>query len=171
MTKKSLTILIFVSSFLGIGHAALPPQKPAKMEDFQVVQRQIGGQAGSGFSLLNMQKIQAKNGVAERLVFDVGTKEGQQLKGLPGYFNAQNQVGPNRIVIDFSQMIGSKVDEKFIRGILKDSKLVKSVKITEDPEDKTLSMTLDLNAPVKMKTMQVAGKNQTAKVVLDIIKR
>ena len=176
MTKKSFRRLVFFLSvagfFLsGIAEAALPPMKPAPRENFKTVQRQIGGQAGAGFSLLNLQKIQAKNGKAERLVFEVGTKEGQTLKGLPGYFNAQNQVGPNRIVIDFSQMFGSKVDENFIKGILKDSKLVKSVKVTTDPQDKTVSMTLDLNSAVKMKTMQVAGKKQTAMVVLDIIKR
>jgi hypothetical protein len=167
MTKILLSILVF-SSFT---HAALPPKKTSTLESFQTVQRQIGGQAGAGFSLLNLQKIQAKNGNAERLIFEVGTKEGQALKGLPGYYNAQNQVRPNRIVLDFSQMFESKVNERFIKGILKDSKLVRDVKVTSDPLDKTLSMTLDLNSTVKMKTVQVAGKKQTAKIVVDIIKR
>ena len=167
MTKILFSILVFS----GFAQAALPPQKPSTLESFQTVQRQIGGQAGAGFSLLNLQKIQAKNGKAERLVFEVGTKEGQILKGLPGYFNAQNQIRPNRIVLDFSQMLESKVNEKFIKGILKDSKLIKSVKVSSDPQDKTLSMTLDLNSAVKMKTVQVPGKKQTAKVVVDIIQR
>ena len=169
MTKTWLSIL-FVS---GIVQAALPPQKSVAPQPstFQTVQRQIGGQAGSGFTLLGMQKVQSKDGKIERLVFEVGTKEGQPLKGLPGYFNAQNQVKPNRITIDFSQMMVSKVDERFVRGILKDSRFVKGVKVTEDPLDKTLSMTLDLNSEVKMRTMQIAGKKQTAKVVLDIIRR
>ncbi len=137
----------------------------------QTIQRQIGGQAGAGFMLLNLQKVQAKNGKVERLIFEVGTKEGQALKGLPGYFNAQNQIKPNRIVIDFAQMTGSRIDENFIRSLLKDSNLIKNAKVTEDPQDGTLSLTLDLNSEVRMKTLQVAGKKQTAKVVLDIIKR
>ena len=167
MTKILLSSLI-LSGFV---NAAVPPQKQSTLQSFKTVQRQIGGQAGAGFSLLNLQKIQAKNGKAERLIFEVGTKDGLPLKGLPGYFNAQNQIHPNRIVIDFSQMLKSKVDENFIRGILKDSKLVKNVKVVSDPQDRTLSMTLDLNTTVKIKTVQVAGKKQTAKVVLDIIKR
>lgn len=162
----SALILLSFTSF-----SAVPPRKPSTLKSFQTVQRQIGGQAGAGFSLLNLRKIQSKNGKAERLIFEVGTKDGQALKGLPGYFNAQNQVRPNRIILDFSQMMESKVNERFIRGILKDSKFVKKVKVTSDPQDKTLSMTLDLNTAVKMKTVQVAGKKQTAKVVLDIIKR
>lgn len=176
MTKISLRHFVLSLSLAGlflsgVAGAALPALKPTSRENFKTVQRQIGGQAGAGFSLLNMQKIQAKNGKAERIIFEVGTKEGQALKGLPGYFNAQNQIGPNRIIIDFSQMFGSKVDESFIKGILKDSKLVRSVRVTSDPQDKTVSLTLDLNSAVKMKTLQVAGKNQTAKIVLDIIKR
>ncbi len=167
MTKIFLTLLI-VSSF---SNAAVPLKKESTLQSFKTVQRQIGGQAGAGFSLLNLSKIQAKNGKAERLIFEVGTKEGNILIGKPGYFNAQNQIHPNRIVLDFSQMMQSKVDEKFIRGILKDSKLVKNVKVISDPQDRTLSMTLDLNTAVKIKIVQVAGKKQTAKVVLDIIKR
>lgn len=167
MTKILLSILVF-SVF---SHAAVPPQKPSTLQSFQVTQRQIGGQAGAGFSLLNLQKIQAKNGRAERLIFEVGTKDGYVLKGLPGYFNAQNQVGPNRIVLDFSQMMKSKINEAFIKGILKDSKFITGVKLTSDPQDKTLSMILDLNTAVQMKTVQVAGKKQTAKVVLDIVSK
>ncbi len=162
-------LLSFLFSFGS--QAAVPQQKSSTLESFKTVQRQIGGQAGAGFSLLNLQKIQAKNGKAERLIFEVGTKDGRALLGLPGYFNAQNQVRPNRIVIDFSQMMQSRIDESFIRGILKDSNFVKAVKVTSDPQDKTLSLTLDLNTTVKIKTVQVAGKKQTSKVVLDIIKR
>jgi hypothetical protein len=167
MTKILFSILILSQ----LSQAAIPAPKPSTLESFQTVQRQIGGQAGAGFSLLNLQKIQAKNGKAERLIFEVGTKDGRPLLGLPGYFNVQNQINPNRIVLDFSQMLESKVNENFIKGILKDSKLIRAVKVTSDPQDKTLSMTLDLNTIVKMKAVQVAGKKQTAKVVLDIIKR
>lgn len=166
--KSILLCLILLSVF---SYAAVSPKKPSTVQNFKTVQRQIGGQAGAGFSLLNLQKIQAKNKKAERLIFEVGTKEGRLLVGLPGYFNAQNQIGPNRIVIDFSQMMESKVNENFIKGLLKDSQFIRAVKVTSDPHDKTLSLTLDLNTNVKIKTLQVAGKKETAKVVLDIIKR
>lgn len=153
--------------------AALPrPQPVAKPQStFKTIQRQIGGQAGVGFSLLNLQTIIAKNGKAERLIFEVGTLEGQPLKGLPGYFNIQNQINPNRIVVDFSQMSASRIDEKYILGVLGKSPLIKTAKVTTDPVDRSLSLTIDLRAPVKMKAVQVPGKKQTAKVVLDIVKR
>ncbi len=169
MRKLSLIILIVPFALL----AALPQPKPAPQNrtGFKTIQRQIGGQAGAGFTLLNVQKITAKNGKAERLIFEVGTREGEPLKGLPGYFNIQNQINPNRIVVDFSQMFASRIDEKFILGVMGKSTLIKNAKVTTDPVDGSLSLAIDLNSQVKMKAIQVPGKKQTAKVVVDIVKR
>lgn len=163
---------LLLSFFVGtqvltqISFAALPrPQAPATSS----TQRQIGGQAGAGFSLMNLQRIEAPSKKHERLIFSIGTREGRLLKGAPGYFNAQN--AKNKITIDFAQMPYSRIDEAGIKKILKNSNLIRSVKVSQDPMDKTLTMMFDLKAPVKMKTLQVKGEKQTARIVLDIIKK
>jgi hypothetical protein len=168
--------LKFVCNFLilfgfQLTYGAINSKGLSEKENFKTVQRQIGGQAGSGFSIINVQKVQSKNGKVERLIFEIGTKDGFILKGKPGYFNVQNQVKSNQIVVDFSQMFQSKVNEDFLRGIIKDSKVIKSAKLTQDPQDKTLSMVLKLKAPVKMRTLQVEGKKKTALVVIDMIQK
>lgn len=152
--KKWFT-LILISLFVSvIGQAAIPTNN-----------RQIGGQAGAGFSLLRVKKVSSQKKGIERLVFYVGTKEGYLLKGLPGYFNAQNK--GTEIVIDFAQMPKSKLSEKAIKEILKDSFLIQSSKMTQDPIDHSLTLRLVLNRQVKMKVIQVKGNKETARIVMD----
>lgn len=132
-------------------------------------QRQIGGQAGTGFSLLKVQRLASPKKGIERLVFFIGTKEGFSLKGLPGYFNAQNQ--GKEIVLDFAQMPVSKLTEKSLREILRGSLFIKGSKMTQDPLDQTLTMKLFLNKEIKMKVIQVKGQKETARLVVDILRK
>ena len=143
--------------------AAIPAQKPVGAT------RQIGGQAGSGFSLLKIQRMANQKKGIERLVFHIGTKEGYLLKGLPGYFNVQNK--GQKIVIDFAQMPLSKINEKLLKEILKSSNLITGSKIIKDPIDQTLTLSLNLKQKSKMKIIQVKGEKETARLVLDIIKK
>ncbi len=161
---KAIGFWALLSMTFSMADAAIPkPQKASKME------RQIGGMAGPGFSLLNLTRKEAKSGKTERLVFSIGDRDGNTLKGRPGYFNAQNQ--GRRIVLDFSQMAYSRLSEDTVRDLMKGSKLVKSVKMMKDPHDQTLTVVLDFKSPVKMRTLQVKGEKQTAQVILDIMKR
>ena len=158
MTKWKLILILVLSSTIGFG--AIAPNPP---------QRQIGGQAGSGFSLLRVKKLSSPKKNIERLVFYVGTKEGYRLQGLPGYFNALNS--GKEIVIDFAQMPMSKMSENSLKEILKDSTFIKSSRITQDPIDSTLTLRLELRQQAKMKIIQIKGKNETARLVVDLIKK
>lgn len=155
-------ILFFtIISFSFLLQAALP-------KNF-APQRQIGGQAGPGFSLLKIQHLaQLKTG-QERIIFHIGTKEGYFLKGSPGYFNAFNQ--NNKIILDFSQMPTSKLSEKSIQEIFKGSQLIKKTRLIKDPMDQSLSLELELLRPARMKVIPIKGEKQTARLVLDINKK
>lgn len=130
-------------------------------------QRQIGGQAGPGFSLLKIQHMaQVKSG-QERIVFHIGSKEGYHLKGSPGYFNALNH--NKKIVLDFSQMPTSKLSEKSIQEIFKNSKIIRKSRLIKDPIDQSLSLELELYKSARMKLIPIKGEKQTARLVLDIL--
>ena len=150
-----------ILSFAICSWSAIPKAPPA--------QRQIGGQAGIGFSLLKIQRLTQEKIGQERIVFHIGTKEGYFLKGAPGYFNAQNK--NKQIVLDFAQMPSSKLSEKSIQEIFKNSPLVKSTQLIKDPLDQSLSVVIHLHQPAKMKVTPIKGEKQTARLVLDIIKK
>ena len=181
MHWSHLILLTSLIGFASLNQAAVLSKSTSSQSSFQSAssshksskshsfQRQIGEVAGAGFSLLNLQKIEAKTGNTERLIFSIGDREGQPIMGAPGYFNVQNQ--DTRITLDFAQMPHTKIDEKTIRQILKGSKLIRKAQLIQDPLDQTLTLVLDLSNPVNMKTLQVKGQKQTARVVLDIIKR
>ena len=134
-----------------------------------VVQRQIGGTAGPGFSLLKIQHmVPSKKGI-ERVVFHIGTKEGYFLKGTPGYFNALNK--DKRIILDFSQMPFSKLSEKSVQEIFKNSNRIKKTQLIKDPMDQSLSVVLHLHQQAKIKLTPIKGEKQTARLVLDIVKK
>lgn len=166
---KSVLLCVLVVTFQVLAANRLP-LVPAKPQLSTIApERQIGGQAGSGFSLLNVQKIQSKDGRIERLVLSIGTREGRPLKGFPGYFNAQNQTG--RLTLDLAQVFYSKIDEKVLRAVLTDSKFIKNAHLIQDPLDQTLTLAMDLKSPVRMKTVQVKGQKETARILVDIIKK
>ncbi|MFN8847925.1 MAG: hypothetical protein ACK5V3_14990 [Bdellovibrionales bacterium] len=153
------TLLAFVLS-AAVGHGAIAPSAP---------QRHIGGQAGSGFSLLSVKKLSSPKQNIERLVFFVGTKEGFRLKGLPGYFNAFNS--GKEIVIDFAQMPTSKMTDNSLKEILKNSIFIKSGRITQDPLDATLTLKMELRRQTKMKIIQIKGNKETARIVVDLLNK
>lgn len=162
MNWKYSALFIGVLGWSSLGGAAVSkPTAPSTLS-----QRQIGGMAGAGFSLLNIDKISSEKTAQERLIFSIGDKEGHNLDGAPGYFNVQNK--GTQITIDFAQMSKSKLDEKDIREMFKGSKYIRSIRLVQDPMDQTLTLILDTYKPVKVRTLQVKGQKQTARVVLDI---
>jgi hypothetical protein len=158
MKIKSLFVLMCIPF---LSYAAVPKNVAP--------QRQIGGQAGPGFSLLKIQHMAQEKTGQERIVFHIGTKEGFFLKGTPGYFNALNH--NKKIVLDFSQMPTSKLSEKSIQEIFKSSRLIKKTRLIKDPIDQSLSVELELHHPARMKLIPIKGEKQTARLVLDINKK
>lgn len=148
--------------------AAIPSvTKPAPGKILAEKGAVTGGLAGTGFSLTNitLAKIAGK----ERIVIDVGDKTGAPLKGYPGYFHAELQEKPNRLVIDFAQTPATMIDEKFIDKQLKASGVVAKSTLLVDPTDQTLSLILDLKKKAKAQIFQVPGQKGTGRVVVDLL--
>lgn len=128
-----------------------------------------GGLAGSAFTLVDVRRTADAKKKIERLVFDVGDMNGAPLKGWPGYYYAELQKNPQRLVIDFAQMPRSNVDQNRLAAIMKSSMAVSRTQMSLDPVDGSLNLTMDLKKNTKVRVYQVAGKKSTSKVVVDLI--
>ncbi|MNJ99745.1 hypothetical protein D3C87_175260 [compost metagenome] len=152
-------------------HAAVPakktkPQVNKILKGDSVV---IGGLAGSGFTLMDVRKTSDAKKKIERIVIDVGDNRGMPMKGLPGYYHAEMQKNPHRLVLDFAQMPNTRIDEMAISNRLKSSMAVKRSAMSLDPIENTLNLTLDLKPNTRARVYQVAGSKTTSKVVIDLI--
>lgn len=162
-------------------HAALPPNATAKKPLQQALTKPrianvlsaptaiVGGEAGDGFSLLDVKREIAKSGLAERMTIDVGDIRGKPNFGAPSYYHAQLMKDPARLILDFSQMPMSFLSEKQLAAKLKDSKFVRRVQMTLDPEDQTLSMILDLKPETRIRVLQVKGEKKTSQLLVDFL--
>lgn len=125
-----------------------------------------GGVAGAGFSIQNI--TWAKLAQKERLIIDMGDLAGKDIKGLPGYYHAELQANPPRLILDFSQTPNSLLEESDVRAKLKASQKVSSSKLLLDPTDQTMSLILDLKKGTKAQIFQVKGQKGTGRVVVDL---
>lgn len=129
----------------------------------------FGGVAGSGFTLLDVRRTASAKKKMERVVIDIGDREGKKLLGRPGFYFAEYQKKNNRLILDFAQMPSSKINQAKLARILKNSKAVKTSRMSLDPMDNALNLSLDLRKNTKVKVYPVTGKKATSKVVLDFI--
>ncbi len=161
-------VLIFLCGLNG--HAAVPAKKsPAVKKILSGEGASFGGLAGSGFTLLDIRRTADPKKKVERIVIDVGDINGVPQKGWPGYYFAELKKNPARLIIDFSQMPNSRINQHQIAARLKNSIAVKRTAMSMDPLDQSLILTLDLKTNTKVRVLQVAGKKSTSKVVIDLI--
>ncbi|QDK38937.1 hypothetical protein [Bdellovibrio sp. NC01] len=163
-------IVSFTALLLALPTFAAVPQKKAAPVVPKILSgtgATYGGLAGSGFTLMDLRRTADKN--IERLVFDIGDKEGAAMRGWPGYYHAELKDNPQRLVIDFAQMPGSRLDQAALNNRLKGSIAVKNTVMSLEPVDNTLNLTMDLKKNTKVRVYQVMGKNTTSKVVVDLI--
>lgn len=165
--KVSMKVATKVAAKTSVG--AKPQASPGQAHILSAPTAIVGGEAGSGFSLLNIKKELSASGSVERLVIDVGDLNGKPNFGLPSYYHAQLMKDPARLVLDFSQMPISLLSEKQLIEKLKDSKFVRRAQMTLDPEDQTLSMILDLKPSTRIRLLQIKGVNKTSQLVVDFL--
>lgn len=124
-----------------------------------------GGQAGSLFSIRNIQLIEGKQ--LSRLVLEVGDGTGQALKGLPAYYHAVYSPQTHTLALDISQTPISKVSHEKLAELVKRTPFVEKSEMLIDPMDSTLSLEFKLKKGTKARVMQVRGQKMTAKIVVD----
>lgn len=151
--------------------AALPAKKAPEVKGILSGSGStFGGLAGSGFTLLDVKRVATNSDKIERLVFDIGDKEGQDMRGWPGYYHVELKNNPQRLVIDFAQMPNSRVTQLTLNSRLKGSPSILSSIMSLEPVDNSLNLTMSLKSNTKVRVYQVMGKKSTSKVVVDLIR-
>lgn len=145
------------------------PEKPLNEITTEGVFR--GGQAGAGFSLLDIKRVVSTSKKAERMIFEIGTHKGEKYSGQPGYFHAQLSKKPPELTIDFAQTVLTKFDSQKLIEIFKKSKLIKKTFMSTDSEDNSTNITMVFRRPVKARVYTLAPKDNSPKVVIDIMTR
>lgn len=162
----------FMALFLAVPVTAAVSSQAAKPTAAKILVGEgtsFGGLAGSGFTLMDLRRTADRKKKIERIVMDVGDRNGAALRGWPGYYYVELKKNPRRLVIDFAQMPNSNLDQKQLALKMKNSLAVKKTLMTLDPVDSSLNLTLDLKQNTKVRVYQVAGKKTTSKVVIDLI--
>jgi hypothetical protein len=161
------------SLFLAIqGQSAISKDLPEKQLNEITTEGVFrGGQAGAGFSLLDIKRVVSTTKKAERMIFEIGTHKGEKYSGQPGYFHAQLSKHPPELIIDFAQTTLAKFDGQKLMEIFKKSKLIKKTFMTTDPEDNSTNITIVFRRPIKARVYTLAPKENSPKVVVDIMTR
>lgn len=160
--------LIFFLILGFISYAALPPTGQQAKNIIKYNGALHGGVAGSGFSLLKVNRHYFSQKNAERWVVDIGDLKGRAHKGLPGYYHVQVTQNPPQMIVDFNQMPVSVFNELELTKMIKSSVYISKGRLLSDPTDKTLTMIFDLKKPVQVKVLQVKGQKETSKLVFDL---
>ncbi|MGZ3773487.1 MAG: hypothetical protein ACXVCY_10800 [Pseudobdellovibrionaceae bacterium] len=145
------------------------PIKPVVSKILEGEGTTYGGLAGNGFTLLDLRRTADKKKKIERIVVDVGDRNGAVMRGWPGYFHVELKKNPQRLIVDFAQMPNSNIDQAQLASRMKGSLAILNTSMSLDPVDSSLNVTLDLKKNTKVRVYQVAGKKMTSKVVIDLI--
>lgn len=146
-----------------VGFAAVKSLKfePKALGDYFENGKVIGGEAGRAFSIRSLtKKSENQNGLSEDIQIEIGDGLGQKLNGNVGFFQVAVENDPARVIIDLTQMHYSKIDERQVAAIFRDSGLIKSTDMTIDPEDFSTNLTLFLNKPVRVKVTSPEKQGQ-----------
>ena len=167
---KYIGCLLFLFGFqfahASVVKAKIQPQPASKV--LEGVGSAFGGLAGTGFTLTDLRRTADSKKKVERIVIDIGDLQGAPIKGWPGYYFAELKKNPSRLVIDFSQMPNSLIDQTSLASKMTGSLGVLKTSMSLDPIDSSLNLTMDLKKNTKVKVYQVYGKSSTSKVVGDL---
>lgn len=158
----SLSVLIFQGA-----HGALPP--PASVHRNILAGSGVlqGGQAGRGFSLLDVKSVASIAKKTERVVIDVGDPQMQKLRGSLGYYNVELKDN-RKLVISFSQTLNTKFTERDLETKFKKSLFVQSSKMYFDPLGQSMVVEMNLKKPALVRVLAVRGAKETGKLVFDL---
>jgi hypothetical protein len=151
-------------------HARQGPWAEAE-KDFLIEGSFRGGASGTGFSLLSLKRVYSRDGRSERLVLEIGDKDGKVYFGQPGYFHAQLQKKPARLSLDLSQLLKSNITQDQLKTLFRRSKLVRTVELNPDLEDQSTNLLFSFRVPVKMRIFTLSPEAMAPKVVIDLTRK
>jgi hypothetical protein len=174
MANSISLICLFIVVQLAVLNAvaAVPNDKvPKTIRAFLPEGSFRGGLAGNGFSLLGIKRVFSTDGHSERIIFEIGDKNGKPYSGRPGYFHAQLFRNPSEMSLDLSQLLKTKVSANQLRALLRKSKLIQTADLVSDLEDRSTNVKMRFKVPIKMRVFTLSPKNNSPKLVLDISKQ
>jgi hypothetical protein len=127
-----------------------------------------GGQAGDGFSLLNVKRSISESKKVERIIFEIGNYKGDKYLGQAGYFHAQLSKNSMELTIDFAQTVLTIFDNEKLIEVFKNSKIVKNTFLSVDAEDNSTNITLIFKNPIKVQVDEVASQESFPKIIFDL---
>lgn len=127
-----------------------------------------GGRAGTGATVLGVRRTYSAKAQIERVIVEMGDKDGKGEADHLGFFQASMDPANNRMVLDLTQIKTALVTEQKLKDLFKTSAFVSNPEFTLDPEDKTGSMVFHLKRPMKMEVFQLHSKGKPSRVVIDL---
>ncbi len=148
--------MVFLFSLYALTCAAAPQvyfnQKAEKKNRYITRGEFRGGDAGRSFLLNELKRYYSASNKIERTIFVFKDGSGGDLFGRPGYYSAKVNTANNKVIIEFSQVLGSSIDINGLKKVFERSPFVENIKMTYDPEDNGLSLQIDLKKNIGKKT-------------------
>lgn len=168
-TQVSILGLLLCFGFTA--QASIPSlQAITKKSDRYVVDGLVrGGEAAKAFSFRDLRWAYGQQKKIERLIFEFGDVKGESIKHRPGYFQANIDGKNQRILIEFSQVVGSALNQTELQKRIKKSPYIKSVKMIFDPEDSSLTISLSLKQKIKAEVFELPTKSMGGRLALDLV--
>jgi hypothetical protein len=168
----SIVMLMFLQFSVSFAQANMVTPTDATTPDGFMSEGSFrGGGAGIGFSLLRMKRVYSTDGNSERIILEIGDKEGRAFVGQPGYFHAQLFKKPSKLSLDLSQLLKSQVTSKDLKKMFKNSKLVKNASINSDSEDHSTNISIQFKSSIKMRVFTLSTQSTSPKLVIDFAKK
>lgn len=165
-----ITLLSFgiVMGMMGAAMAAIPKAQVSPTRILIGNASTQGGKSGQALSLMDVRHSASKNGKMERVVLDFGSSDLKEAKGLVGYYHAELQENPARLVLELPQTYSSRLQEKEILKRLQKSNYVRSAQIGFDRNLQSLTMVFQLKQPVQARVARVTNPESSGKIVIDL---
>lgn len=128
----------------------------------------IGGQAGRGFSILDIRRTQDLKRQQERLVLDIGDLNGAPLKGKTGFYHVEYR--DKKMIISFSQMPKTLMSKESLLKISKGSLSLEKTYFIEEADNSTMKLVLEFKSKPRVKIFDIKGQKTTAKLIVDLYK-
>lgn len=149
--------------------------KPGKQNTYLAQGQFRGGDAGRNFIFNDMRRAFSEQTGIERYILEFTGGNGEMLKNRPGFYQASIDARNGRVILEFSQVLGSRWNSTQLQKAFASSPYFKSSKMTYDPEDSGLTIQLffkdNLKNEIEFEVFEVVSDEKGGRVAFDIRKK
>lgn len=129
----------------------------------------MGGKAGPVLALMDIRRSESKKSKTERLVLDFGSGNLKPVNGQVGYYHAELQTQPARLILELPQTMGSALSEEQILSRFKKSLYVEKALVQFDRNLQSMTMVLQLKKAIQVRVTPVKNAKAPGKLVVDMM--